>query len=113
MQNLERKCSDIQQEISAFKERFNVLLASGLPSPMISEDKIMDLGTYVNRLDIHAHNVTFSSISSSESTLPTGKNLYDRLKNLFYLEHEIRYLFPNQPNFFRYTEADETVRKIQ
>ena len=80
---------------------------------MILEDKITDLETYVNRLDIHAHNLTGSSTSSSESTLPTGNNLYDRLKNLFHLEHEIRYLFPNWPNFFRYTEADETLRKLK
>ena len=73
----------------------------------------MELETYVNKLDIHAHNVTCSSTSSSESTLPTGKNLYDRLKNLFHLEHEISYLFPNRPNFFRYTEADETLRKLK
>ena len=113
MQNLERRCSDIQEEINAFKEKFQVLLNNGLPSPMLSEDKIMDLGTYVNKLDIHAHNTTAHSISSSKATLPTGKNLYDRLKNLFHLEHEIRYLFPNWPNFFRYTEADETLIKLK
>ena len=80
---------------------------------MLSEDKIMDLETYVNKIDIHAHNTTSHSISSSEATLPTGRNLYDRLKDLFHLEYEIRYLFPNRPTFFRYTEADETLRKLK
>ena len=80
---------------------------------MIEEDKIMDLETYVSKLDIHAHNLANSSASSSQATLPTGRNLHDRLENLFYLEHEERNLFPNQPNFFKYTEADETLRKLQ
>ena len=56
MQNLERRCFDMQSEIIAFRERFNVLLNKGLPNPMVSEDKIMDLETYVKKLDIHAHN---------------------------------------------------------
>lgn len=113
MQNLERKCFDMQSEISAFRERFDVLLNKGLPSPMVSQDKIMDLETYVKKLDIHAQNQANSSVISSEAALPTGKNLHDRLKNLFYLQHEVKHLFPNQPNFFRYTAADETLRKLQ
>ena len=113
MQNLERRCFDMQSEIIAFRERFDVLLNKWFPSPMVSEDKIMDLETYVKKLDIHAHNQASSSTISSEATLPTGRNLHDRLENLFYLEHEVRHLFPNQPNFFRYTEADETLRKLQ
>ena len=80
---------------------------------MVLEDKIMDLETYVKKLDINSHNQASSSAISSEATLPTGRNLHDRLENLFYLEHEVRHLFPNQPNFFRYTEADETLRKLQ
>ena len=65
MQNLERRCFDMQAEIIAFRERFNVLLNKGLPSPMVSEDKIMDLETYVRKFDIHAHNLANSSASSS------------------------------------------------
>ena len=78
----------MQAEIIDFRERFNVLLNKGLPSPMIQEDKIMDLETYVSKLNIHAHNLANSSASSSQATLPTGRNLHDRLENLFYLEHE-------------------------
>ena len=112
MQNLERRCFDMQAEIISFRESFDVLLNKGLPSPMIPEDKIMDLETYVGKLDIHAHNLANSSASSSQATLPTRRNLDDRLENLFFLEHEVKNLFPNQPNFFRYTEADKTLRKL-
>ena len=54
----------MQAEIIAFRERFNVLLNKGLPSPMVPEDKIMDLETYVRKLDIHAHNLA-SSLATS------------------------------------------------
>jgi len=80
---------------------------------MISEDKLMDLEAYMKKLDLHVLNSANSSSSSSQTTLPTGKNLYDRLENLFYMEHEIKHLFASQPNFFRYTEADEILRKLQ
>ena len=84
MKNLERRCFDMQSEIIAFRERFNVLLNKGLPNPMVSKDKIMELENYVEKLDKHAHNQASSSTISSEATLPTGRNLHDRLKNLFY-----------------------------
>ena len=113
MQNFKRRCSDIQEEILAFRERFEVLLNKGLPSPMISEDKLMDLEAYIKKIDLHALNLANSSSSLSQTTLPIGKNLYDRLENLFYMEHEVKHLFANQPNFFRYTEADEILRKLQ
>jgi len=29
------------------------------------------------------------------------------------VEHEIKHLFQVQPDFFRYTEADEILRKLQ
>ena len=73
----------------------------------------MDLESYVENLDKHADNQASSSTSSSATTLPIGKNLHDRLENLFYPEHEVRHLFPIQPTFFRYTETDETLRKLQ
>ena len=113
MQNLETKCLDILADINTFRGKFQVLLDSGLPSPMLSEDQIMDLETYVKKIDIHAQNTTACSISFPKATLPTGRNLYDRLKNLFHLEHEIKYLFPDQPTFYKLTEADETLRKLK
>jgi len=103
----------MQEEITAFMKRFDILLNKGLPSPLVSEDKLMDLESYVEKLDKHADNQASSSTSSSTVALPTGKNLHDILENLFYLEHEVKHLFPIQPTFFRYTETDETLRKLQ
>jgi len=45
--------------------------------------------------------------------LPIGRLLFDNLENLFYVEHELKHLFPIQPTFFRHTETDETLRKLQ
>jgi len=39
--------------------------------------------------------------------------LYDKLENLFYIEHEINHLFAVPPNYFKYTDADETLHKMQ
>ena len=42
--------------------------------------------------------------------IPIGKVLYHTFENLFYLHHEIKYLFINKPTFAKYTEADEIFR---
>ena len=113
MQNLERRCSDMQEEITAFRTRFDILLNKGFPSPFISEDKWMDLEIYVEKLDKYADTQANASTSSSTTALPIGKDIHAKLENLFYLEHEVKHLFPVQPIFFRYTDTDETLRKLQ
>jgi len=55
--------------------------------------------------------VSSSTSALGVKALPTGQSLYDNLENLFYIEHEVKHLFQLQPNF-RYTEADETMRKL-
>ena len=50
MQNLERRCSDMQEEINAFTKRSNILLNKGFSSPLASEDKPMNLESYVEKL---------------------------------------------------------------
>jgi len=44
---------------------------------------------------------------------PTGQQLYDKLENLFFIEHEINHLFAEPPNYFKFTDADETLHKMQ
>ena len=73
----------------------------------------MDLEIYVENLDNYADTQASASTISSTVALRTRKNLHERLENLFYLEHEVKHLFPFQPTFFRYTETDETLRKLQ
>jgi len=118
MQNLERKCTDILVDINVFREKFQALLDSELPSPMLTEDQIVDLETYEKRIKAHAKHTAIGSTgigstSSSEPAVPTGKSIYEKVRNLFHLEHELKYLFPNEPTFYKLTEADETLRKLR
>ena len=69
--------------------------------------------SFVAKVNKQVNDQASSSTSTAEGTLPTGNSLYEKLESLFYLENEIKHLFPYQPNFFKYTKADETLRKLQ
>ena len=104
----------MQEKINAFMKRFDILQSKGLPSPLVINDKLMRHIDYVEKVNQYARNQVGPSTSASTSkALPTGRVLYDNLENLFYVEHEIKHLFPIQSTFFRYTESDETLRKLQ
>jgi len=114
MQNLERRCQDMQGELNSFMERFTILQNKGLPSPLVINDRLMKHIDYIDKLNKYAGNQASSSTSASRiKALSTGRVLYDSLENLFYIEHEVKQLFTIQPNFFRYIETDETLRKLQ
>jgi len=114
MQNLERRCQNMQEEINDVMEKFGILQSKGLPSPLVIKDKLMRHIDYVDKLAQYADNQASSSASASApKALPTGRLRYDSLKNLFYVEHEIKHLFPIQPNFVKYIESDEIFRKLQ
>jgi len=114
VQTLERKCQEIQAEINEFKIKFATLQNKGLPSLLTSAGRLLSHEQYANRVNNCASNqITTSSSTSEETGPPTGESLYEKLKNLFNIEHEINHLFEVQPNFYRYTEADKTLIKIQ
>jgi len=94
--------------------RFATLQSRGLPSLLTSSGKLLSHEQYANRVNSYASNQMTASSSTSEETVPPfGQSLYDKLEILFYIEHEINHLFNVQPKFYRYTEADETLIKIQ
>lgn len=75
--------------------------------------RLMTHADYVHRLNTYVDNqVTASSSSARDKALPSGQSLYDNLENLFFIEHEVRYIFTVQHTFFRYTDADETLIKM-
>jgi len=51
MQNLKRRCHDMQEEINAFMKRFDILQSKGLPSPLVINDKLMRHIDYVEKLN--------------------------------------------------------------
>ena len=56
MQNLERRCHDMQAEINSFMEKFNILQGKGLPSPLLINDRLMRHKDYVEKLNKYAGN---------------------------------------------------------
>jgi len=54
-----------------------------------------------------------STSASTPKALPASRVVYDSLENLFYVEHKLKHLFLVQPNFVKYTKADEIFRKLQ
>jgi len=114
VQTLERKCQEMHTEINDFRMRFAALKSTGLPNLVNSSGKLLSHEQYANRVNNFTSNqITTSSSTTEQAGPPSRQNLYDKLENLFYIQHEINHLFDVQPNFYRYTEADETLIKIQ
>jgi len=89
--------------------KFQILRDKGLPSPMVINDKLM---TQLDYSDRHRRLAKEQASSSGIKALPIGKVLYDTLEDLFFLEHEVKHLFLNKPNFAKYIEAGEVYRRI-
>lgn len=110
---LERRTQDMQTEINKFLDRFLALQNRGLPSILSSVGRLLTLENYIKRVDAHAAAQIAKHPSTSADTGPaSGQNLYDRVDNLFFIMNEIDHLFDTPPNFFKYTEADETMGAI-
>jgi len=91
---IERKCQEMQTEVNAFRQKFAVLQSKGLPSLFTSNGRLLKQGQYAQRLNTYVTNhITASSSSLEETVPPSGQILYDKLENLFYIEHEITHLF--------------------
>lgn len=109
MLNLEKRCQSIQADIDRFMTKFGILREKGLPSPMVIHDKLMTQDDYVERLNKLATN---QASTSWVKALPTGNYYMIVWKICFFIEHEVKHLFVNRPNFAKYTEADEIYRKM-
>lgn len=114
VQNLDRKCQEMQVEINSFAKKFTILQQKSLPSLLTSNQRLLTHEQYAHRVNKYvANQITASSSTSEDIEPPSGKSLYDKLENMFYIEHEITHLFEVQPNFYRYIEADEILIKLQ
>jgi len=114
VQTPERKCHEIQVDIDNFKLKFAALQCRGLSSLLTSAGRLLTREQYATRVNNYVTNqITLSSSTPAETGPPSRQTLYDNLENLFYIEHEINHLFEVPPNFYKYTEADETLIKIQ
>ena len=81
---------------------------------MTGTGQLLSYNQYITRIGNYVENqITASSSSTEEAGPPSGQSLYDKLENMFFIEHEINHLFEVPPNFYRHTEADETLVKIK
>jgi len=104
----------MEAEIITFKEKFAMLKSKGLPSLLTINGRLLTHEQYAHKVNTYVSNqITASSSSSKNTGPPSGQILYDKLENLFHIEHEMAHLFEVQPNYYRYTKADETLIKLQ
>jgi len=114
VQALDRKCQEMQAEVNEFVTKITALHSRGLPSLVTNAGKLLSHENYAKRVNNYATNqITASSSTLEETGPPSGQSLYDKMENLFFIEHEIKHLFEVPPNYYKYTEADETLVKIQ
>ena len=65
IQNLERKCQEMQIEINAFTKKIIVLQQKGLPSLLTSSQRLLTHEQYAHRVNTYvANQITTSSITS-------------------------------------------------
>jgi hypothetical protein len=78
-----------------------------------SAGRLLSHENYAKRVNTFATNQITQGSSTSEVTGPaSGQSLYDRVENLFFIMNEISHMFEVPPNFYKYTEADETMDAI-
>lgn len=103
----------MQAEVNEFITKITALHDRGLPSLVTSAGKLLSHENYDKRVNNYASSqITASSSTTAEDGPISGQSLYDKLENLFFTENEIKHLFEVPPNYYKYTEADETLGKI-
>ena len=90
MLNLEDKCQTMQLAIDRFMVKFEILRQKGLPIPLVINDKLMPQEVYNRKIkEIARDQVKTSSMKG----IPTGKVLYQKFENLFYLLLSLQYFY--------------------
>jgi len=113
VQTLDRRTQDMQAEVNKFMDKFLILHNRGLPGLLNSAGRLLSHENYAKRVSTFATSQIAEKPSTSEDTGPvTGQIMYNRVENLFFIMNEIKHLFDTPPNFYKYSEADETLDAI-
>lgn len=102
MVQLEDKCQNMELAITIFMMKFDVLRQKGLPNSLVMNVKLMKHEDYDKKIREVAKE---QAKNSAMKGIPTRKVLYQNFESLFYLQHEVKYLFINKPTFAKYTKA--------
>ena len=95
--------------ITRFMMKFDVIRQKGLPNPLFIHDKLMKQDDYDKKMREVAKDQ--ANLPTSQG-IPIGKVLYKNFENFFYLQHEVKHIFINNPIFSKYTEANEIFRRM-
>jgi len=95
--------------IGRFMVKFDALRQKGLPNPLVINDRLIPHEDYDKRIREVANG---QAKNSSMKGMPMRKVLYQDFENLFYLQHERKHVFVNNPTFEKYTEVDEVYRRM-
>ena len=113
IQTLDRRTQDMQTEVSRFMDKFLVLHNRGLPGLLNSAGRLLSHENYAKRVSTFATNQITERPSTSKDTGPvSGQTVYNRVESLFFIMNEIKHMFDAPPNFYKYSEADETLDAI-
>ena len=104
MIQLEEKCQIMELAIARFMVKFDVLRQKCPPNTLVISERLMKQEDYDKKIREVAKE---QSNNSSMKGIPTGKVLYQTFENLFYLQHEVKYLFINKPTLANYKETNE------
>ena len=103
----------MQTEVNRFMDKFQVLQNRGLPSLLNDAGRLFTHEQYAKRVNAFATSQINEKPNISEETGPaTGQTLYNRVESLFFIMNEIKHMFEVPPNFYKYTEAEETMDAI-
>ena len=110
MNNLEDRCKDMNLAITRFWAKYTVLLEAGLPYIHALNEKLMPQKDYDNKIRAYGKEQVNKPLPQGS---PSGKILLQYFENLFFLENEMKHMFIVKPNFAKYTELDESYRKLK
>ena len=96
--------------ITRFWAKYTVLTQAGLPDIHALNERLMAHKDYGNKIRAYAKEQVSKPLPQGS---PTGKVILEYFENFSFLENEIKHIFIVKPNFSKYTEADESYRKLK
>jgi hypothetical protein len=109
MLQLEEKAQTMDIGVQRFFSKVDSLHKKGLLGLLVINDKLITLSDYKqNILTVEKDGSKFAGIQGSI----TGKDFLETLQLDLSIQHEIKYIFITKPTFSKYTEMDETYRRL-
>jgi hypothetical protein len=109
MLHLEEKARTMDIGVQGFFRKVESVHKKGIPGLLVINDKLITLSEYKHKiLIVEKDGSKFIRIQRSI----TDKAFLENLQLDLRIQNEIKYIFITRPNFFKYTEMDETYRRL-